>query len=387
MRVPTLVPRRIVPLLVLAAAALAQPAVSAAQVERARIDWDTDATDIDLHVWDEAGTHAFYGDRTAIPEGEVSEDVTTGSGPEFFRTATNDGRRFTYGLCYFGSSGSSPATVATVTLTDPDGSRRTATYNLPEPGVGVIIGTSPRNQPTAPGSEGGGCSRIIQPPGGVEPEPGGGGGGGLNPDGTIGGPTAPPPVRGQSVVTRELRGEVFVRFPASAATFRDDGPRAVFAQAGFIPLRQAANVPIGTLVEATRGTPRPPAAEGARRSNPTTAVVSAGQFPVLQSRGRTATTEMRMFGGDFAACGSRKPGARAAGSSRRVRRLRANGRGRFRTRGRYSTATVRGTNWTVEDRCNGTLTRVSTGTVVVRDLVRRRTVRLRARQTYIARRR
>jgi hypothetical protein len=97
---------------------------------------------------------------------------------------------------------------------------------------------------------------------------------------------------------------------------------------------------------------------------------------------------MALNGGDFAACGGAgKADARTAGSSRRVRRLRANGRGRFRTRGRYSTATVRGTNWTTEDRCNGTLTRVSSGVVVVRDLVRRRTVRLRARQSYLARRR
>jgi hypothetical protein len=47
---------------------------------------------------------------------------------------------------------------------------------------------------------------------------------------------------------------------------------------------------------------------------------------------------------------------------------------------------VRGTDWTVEDRCDGTLTIVKRGTVVVRDQVKRRTVTLKAGQRYLARR-
>jgi len=52
---------------------------------------------------------------------------------------------------------------------------------------------------------------------------------------------------------------------------------------------------------------------------------------------------------------------------RPVRRLWGNGRGRFRTAGRYSAATVRGTWWLVEDRCDGTLTRVRRGEVEIED--------------------
>jgi hypothetical protein len=44
--------------------------------------------------------------------------------------------------------------------------------------------------------------------------------------------------------------------------------------------------------------------------------------------------------------------------------------GRFRTRGRTSVATVRGTAWLTEDRCEGTLTRVTEGAVHVRDVQR-----------------
>ena len=54
------------------------------------------------------------------------------------------------------------------------------------------------------------------------------------------------------------------------------------------------------------------------------------------------------------------------------RRLWGNGRGRFRTRGRYGAATVRGTKWLTDDRCDGTLVRVKRGKVAVKDLQRPR---------------
>ena len=59
--------------------------------------------------------------------------------------------------------------------------------------------------------------------------------------------------------------------------------------------------------------------------------------------------------------------------------------GRFRTKGRNAHATVRGTEWLVEDRCDGTLTRVKKGAVMVRDLGKRRNVLVRAGKSYLAR--
>jgi hypothetical protein len=75
----------------------------------------------------------------------------------------------------------------------------------------------------------------------------------------------------------------------------------------------------------------------------------------------------------------------AADQRRRIRRLWGNARGRFSTRGRFATAAVRGTVWLTEDRCDGTLIRVRTGRVVVRDLVLRRNVTVRAGRSYLAR--
>ena len=50
-------------------------------------------------------------------------------------------------------------------------------------------------------------------------------------------------------------------------------------------------------------------------------------------------------------------------------------------------ATVRGTIWYVEDRCDGTLTRVRRGSVFVRDLRRHRMVVVHAGHQYLARHR
>ena len=68
-------------------------------------------------------------------------------------------------------------------------------------------------------------------------------------------------------------------------------------------------------------------------------------------------------------------------------KLWGSGKGKFRTDGKYSSATVRGTIWLVQDRCEGTLTKVRRGTVAVRDFKRKKTVTVKAGHTYLARRR
>lgn len=51
---------------------------------RVVLSWNTDATDVDLHVVTPAGEHAFYGDRVTASGGAIDVDVTTGFGPEIF---------------------------------------------------------------------------------------------------------------------------------------------------------------------------------------------------------------------------------------------------------------------------------------------------------------
>jgi hypothetical protein len=75
----------------------------------------------------------------------------------------------------------------------------------------------------------------------------------------------------------------------------------------------------------------------------------------------------------------------AALSSKTLQLLHASAHGKFRTRGRYSAATVRGTVWSMADRCDGTLTHVVSDKVTVTDFVRHVTVVVHAGQSYLAR--
>jgi ferric-dicitrate binding protein FerR (iron transport regulator) len=58
---------------------------------------------------------------------------------------------------------------------------------------------------------------------------------------------------------------------------------------------------------------------------------------------------------------------------------------RYRTHGRTSVATVRGTRWATTESCGGTRTTVAQGSVVVRDRGARRQVVVRAGHSYLAR--
>lgn len=46
--------------------------------------WETDANDVDLHVYDAKDHHAFFGSRAMPSGGELLDDVTDGFGPEMF---------------------------------------------------------------------------------------------------------------------------------------------------------------------------------------------------------------------------------------------------------------------------------------------------------------
>jgi hypothetical protein len=196
----------------------------------------------------------------------------------------------------------------------------------------------------------------------------------------------PAPVLGQTVNVQVVSGTVRVGVRAGGA-----GARAAQKGVQFTPLTEARQIPVGSFLDTKRG-----------RVRLTSAVNSAGKlqsgeffaglFQVLQvRRGRQrGLTEARLKGASFSGCAARGRGKRASTSARRrlshrtVRRLGGSAKGRFRTRGRNSAATVRGTVWTMSDRCDGTLTRVRRGKVAVRDFRRKRTIVVRAGKRYLA---
>jgi hypothetical protein len=196
---------------------------------------------------------------------------------------------------------------------------------------------------------------------------------------------AGPPEVGKSVVVDVVSGEVFVKLPGSSAR----AARAHGAQgSGFVPLKGAQNVPIGSTVDTRQGTVAlTSAADLAGRTQ--RAQFHAGVFQVKQKKESKPVTELRLASASFVsyanACGAKVSSARAAKSKKRVGRLFGSGKGRFRTRGRFSAATVRGTIWLTEDRCNGTLTSVTKGKVAVFDFGRDKRVTVRSGHSYLAR--
>ena len=197
---------------------------------------------------------------------------------------------------------------------------------------------------------------------------------------------APPPELGKNVTVSVVKGKVRVKLPPGSA-----GARASQKGTRFIPLTEARTVPVRSILDTRKGTVALRSARN-KAGKTQSGEFTAGVFQVLQSRKKAekGLTELQLKGStaDFKSCDSGKgsAGARSARLSRRaIRRLRAKARGRYRTRGRHSAATVRGTVWTMADRCDGTLTTVKRGKVAVRDFRLKKTIVLARGKSYLAR--
>jgi hypothetical protein len=156
-----------------------------------------------------------------------------------------------------------------------------------------------------------------------------------------------------------------------------------------IELRRTLNVAFGcTVVDARRGAVTVVAARD-RAGHTQSARFNAGAFRVRQEP--SGLTELILAGGPFRTCTARQkrertvPAPDAARGTTRIRRLFGDGRGRFRSRGKFASATVRGTKWGAQDFCHGTLIVVREGRILASDLVRHKTIRLAAPASYFVR--
>jgi hypothetical protein len=147
----------------------------------------------------------------------------------------------------------------------------------------------------------------------------------------------------------------------------------------FRTLRGDEAIPLGSTIDATKGRVRLTSAAGPGGKTQT-ADFYQGMFVVTQTRGSKPVTQLALSG--KLSCGKSKASASAR---KKVRRLWGDGKGRFRTKGKYGAATVRGTNWLTEDRCGSTLVRVKRGRVAVRDFAKRKTVLVKKGKSYLAR--
>lgn len=172
------------------------------------------------------------------------------------------------------------------------------------------------------------------------------------------------PVFNKSVAVTTVRGTVLVKKPGGKAFAKLSGSEAIA---------------FGSTVDTRRGKVR--LSSLAKVGGPVqTADFYDGIFKVTQSGALTDLTLTEAL----APC-AKRGSAGAAAKKPKSRRLWGDGSGNFRTRGQYSSATVRGTVWLVRDACSGTLTKVKRGVVSVRDDVKRKTVTVRAGKSYTAR--
>jgi hypothetical protein len=188
----------------------------------------------------------------------------------------------------------------------------------------------------------------------------------VSPRAPVGPDGLPLPVAGKTVNLKVKAGTVRFKLPGSKR---------------FVTLTNPRQVPLGTIIDTTHG--RVTLTSAADLGGDTQhAWFYRGIFKVGQTKGSKPVTELSLAG-PKPRCGRGR--AAIAKKQPKTRRLWGDGKGSFRTRGQFSSATVRGTRWVVVDECRGTLTQVTAGVVAVRDFRRHKTVLVRAGHSYLAR--
>jgi hypothetical protein len=108
------------------------------------LSWETDANDVDLHIWDRHGKHAFYDHRTLASGGMLVDDVTTGFGPEMFLVSEPRAYPYTIAAHYF-DRGPMGLGLGTVQVIQHDGRGEIAIESRPfviqKDGATVELGT------------------------------------------------------------------------------------------------------------------------------------------------------------------------------------------------------------------------------------------------------
>jgi streptogramin lyase len=164
-----------------------------------------------------------------------------------------------------------------------------------------------------------------------------------------------------TITLKKISGAIFVRTP-DATTFSS--------------LSGARRVPVGTEVEASNGKVSLTASSGQQ------GVFYEGRFVILVSQ--PGVIVLQLSGSSFKNCRNARTLASAEKPRPPRRRLWGRAKGKFRTRGRYSITSVRGTTWLTADSCDGTVARVTGGTVGVTDLLRGRQVVVRTGKSYLS---
>jgi hypothetical protein len=183
---------------------------------------------------------------------------------------------------------------------------------------------------------------------------------------------APPPVLGKNVDAAPVSGVVLLKLPG---------------QKTFTRLTAGAQIPLGSLVDATHGVVTLTGAKDAH-GHTATGRFYAGEFRVGQKRVAAAElTVLTLAGPKPSGCTTHS--VRSATIARRRRHKKrslwgSSSKGNFRTVGSYASATERGTKWLTQDTCSGTLIHVTQGSVAVADFPHHRTLLVHAPHSFLA---
>ena len=178
----------------------------------------------------------------------------------------------------------------------------------------------------------------------------------------------PTPELGSTVIVAPGQGDLRVRRPGAS---------------NFVPLRFGTELPVGTEVDARQGSIALTSALPSGKLQ--TARFGAGRFVIRQKQSAYVDLYLRGRACPRTTAKGSRTLATAAGNKRGRRLWGSDHGGKYRTHGKNSHATVRGTRWVVIDTCAGTLTRVSSGAVEVTDEVRHKKIALDAGEHYLAR--
>jgi hypothetical protein len=201
----------------------------------------------------------------------------------------------------------------------------------------------------------------------------------IGPDQTFKAPSGgapPPPIVGRKENVKPTSGTVFV-----------------LEHGQLVPLTQNTQLPTGTVIDTLHGSVSLVAASGTKGKKYTGtfggAIFKIGQIAGGPNKGLTTLSIVEganIIGApSYAACTApRAASAHAALSSKLLQTLRSRASGRFRSRGRYAAGTVRGTQWSTTDRCDGTVIAVQIHAVQVTDLVKHITIVVHAGHRYLA---
>jgi hypothetical protein len=171
----------------------------------------------------------------------------------------------------------------------------------------------------------------------------------------------PPPQVGKTANAAPVSGTTLYRVPGSQT---------------FVTLTEATQIPLGTELDTTHGRVLLTFATGYGQTEH--AQWWQGRFFIGQTKGTKPVGTQSLSGA--LVCSKRS----FAAASKRS--LWGKGKGRFRTKGKNASGTVRGTWWLTQDSCAGTLIKVKRGVVDVFDFKKHKHVLVHAGHSYFAKR-